>query len=85
MTTFHFYSDPGHGWLKVPRKLLHDLNIANHITPYSYQRGDYVYLEEDSDLSRFMRAWNATEKPAQIIHHTGNRTSCIRKYERYQP
>lgn len=39
-----FIQDPGHGWLKVPRKLLHELNIEHKITHYSYQRADYVYL-----------------------------------------
>jgi hypothetical protein len=45
-----FYSDSGHGWGAVKRKVLFDLGIAHKITPYSYQKGDTVYLEEDCDL-----------------------------------
>lgn len=45
-TTYHAYIDPGHGWLKVPRKELHELGIADRITPYSYERGEWVYLKK---------------------------------------
>ena len=47
--TFTFFNDPGHGWMKVPRKLLVDLGVESKISTYSYQKGDFVYLEEDSD------------------------------------
>jgi hypothetical protein len=55
---YKFYEDPGHGWLKVPRKELVELGIENEISPYSYMSGSgrMVYLEEDSDLSKFARA-----------------------------
>ena len=33
---FNFYSDSGHGWLKVPVKLLKELDIENKISEYSY-------------------------------------------------
>jgi hypothetical protein len=49
-----FCADPGHGWLKVPRKLLYQWGIAGSITSCSYQRGEYVYLEEDCDASTFL-------------------------------
>ena len=35
MKTFDFISDPGHGWLKVPHRLLAELAIADQITTYS--------------------------------------------------
>lgn len=55
---YEFYSDPGHGWLKVPRDDLVELNIEEKITPYSYMScgGRVVYLEEDCDLSTYARA-----------------------------
>jgi hypothetical protein len=53
---FYFYTDPGHGWLDVPRALLHELGIAERVSSYSYQRGDSVFLEEDCDYSLFRRA-----------------------------
>ena len=83
-TTYHAYIDPGHGWLKVPRKELHELGIADRITPYSYQRGEWVYLEEDGDLSTFANAHPRWSEVKQIAHH-GQRLSRIRGYQRYQP
>lgn len=55
------YTDPGHGWLKVTRKLLIELGIENQITAYSYQSksGKIVYLEEDADVSLFANTLKA--------------------------
>lgn len=50
--TFIKYDDPGHGWLRVPLKLVQELAIS--VSPYSYQKGRYVYLEEDLDASTFV-------------------------------
>lgn len=50
------FNDPGHGWLRVKRQLLVDLGIASQISGYSYQRGSWVYLEEDMDVGTFIRA-----------------------------
>lgn len=51
-----FYQDPGHGWLKVPMKYIKELSIENDISSYSYKLGEFVYLEEDSDVSAFINA-----------------------------
>lgn len=78
--------DPGHGWLKVPKKLLVELGIADKITPYSYMRGDYAYLEEDGDLSTFMDAMKAqrpTVKVEQRVRHADNQ-SRVRNYDSYR-
>jgi hypothetical protein len=83
-TTYHVYLDPGHGWLKVPRQELQELGIAHLITPYSYQRGEWVYLEEDGDLSTFARAhpqWDTVKR----VEHTTDHRSRIRGYLRYCP
>ena len=53
------HSDPGHGWLEVPRGLLDTLGIAADISDYSYINGDKVYLEEDCDAARFAEAMKA--------------------------
>lgn len=53
-TTYIFHSDPGHGWLAVKRAELIRLNILEKVTPYSYQNGATVYLEEDCDASLFI-------------------------------
>ncbi len=53
---YQFFEDPGHGWLRVQRQELKDLNIEHKISTFSYQEGLDVYLEEDCDLSVFANA-----------------------------
>lgn len=52
--TYIYHTDPGHGWVAVKRKELEELNLIDKISPYSYQKGKTVYLEEDGDLSIFI-------------------------------
>lgn len=85
---FNFYEDPGHGWLKVPLTLLKELQIEKEISYFSYYRKGYVYLEEDSDLSKFINAmqerkyWTFSEANIKSFHT--DRTSKIRSYESYR-
>lgn len=84
--TIQSYSDPGHGWAKVPHKLLKKLGIANSISPYSFSRGDYAYLEEDSDLTKFHQAMlDSGVTPRYVGTSSGYRSSKIRSYAHYQP
>lgn len=83
--TITVYSDPGHAWGKVKRSVLHNLGIADNITSYSYQRGEYVYLEEDCDLSTLCMALNHRNTRIKFVEKSTNRDSRIRSYERYQP
>lgn len=89
MRKYDFYSDPGHGWLKVERKELVELGIENQISGYSYQKGDFVYLEEDGDASKFMDAWekkhDAKLMNSQITYHIADRASKIRSYQPFNP
>jgi len=82
---YDFYSDPGHGWLKVSRDELKELGLTETITSFSYQRGKDVYLEEDCDASAFFKA--KQEKQGITIkfrdHYAGERVSKIRNYMRY--
>ena len=51
---FKFWSDPGHGWIEVTRKLLIELGgKMEDVTNYSYQShdGEILYLEEDCDAA----------------------------------
>ena len=84
-TVFKSYSDPGHGWVKVPKRLLHDLQIADAITPYSYMRGVFAFLEEDCDLSTFHKAMEARGvTPKYKGSCTAYARSKIRNYESYR-
>ena len=65
--------------------LLLRLGIADKITPYSYQRGDFAYLEEDRDLSLFMNTAKATGIEIKFDHYTADKSSSIRNYASYVP
>jgi hypothetical protein len=57
--TYIFHTDPGHGWLEVTRAECLRLGILDQISPYSYQYGDKVYLEEDCDAALWVEAKRA--------------------------
>lgn len=80
-----FYADPGHGWLAVKRSMLHQLGIEDRITPYSYQRGSTVYLEEDRDFSAFHHAAVAAGWEVNYLQFHTDRRSPIRSYDRFVP
>ena len=50
------HSDAGHGWYAVKRKLIEELGIQYEISGCSYEKGNTVYLEEDSDMRKFCKA-----------------------------
>lgn len=85
--TFDAIVDPGHGWLKVPCKLLCELGITKNITPYSYVKGEYAYLEEDCDLTTFMNAMRLQKSDVQIKQRTrhADNSSRVRNYPGYTP
>jgi hypothetical protein len=84
--TLNYYQDPGHGWVKVNKKVLNDLSIADDISAYSYMRGDFAYLEEDCDLSRLMAAAQAAGITVKLREYCSReRSSKIRSYEAYKP
>jgi len=81
-----YIQDPGHGWFKVKLTQLHKLGIADQISRYSYQRGEWAYLEEDCDATRLFDALKLTGQPMPKIVDKIKRDghSKIRSYERYQ-
>lgn len=81
--TVTFYSDPGHSWAKCRREVLKNLGIANKVSAYSYQRGDYVYLEEDCDYPLLVDALRQRNTRIKCVERISNNTSRIRGYERY--
>lgn len=89
MTTFTrtlaVHIDPGHGWLKVPRDLLRQLGIERKVSHCSYQRGDYVYLEEDCDAPLFIEAFKAARPGIELKFRTryAEQRSRIRSYDGY--
>lgn len=81
---FQFYADPGHGWVKVKRDLLKELGIEEKISSYSYQRGEFVYLEEDCDQSLFWQTMKDQGCEVEYVHHHTNNYSRIRSYQSFR-
>ena len=75
------YTDPQHGWAKVKRSELKALNIEEKISVYSYQRGDFVYLEEDGDLGTYIAAQREAGVEVQFNSKHSNKSSKIRSYD----
>lgn len=91
---YMFFEDAGHGWLRVPMSELENLGIAGQISTCSYQRPGYVYLEEDCDLGKFLRAKRDSDTGNWIINAVKDwwqknvkmvysEKSAIRRYEHY--
>lgn len=53
------FEDAGHAWLEVSRAELVELGIQGEISPFSYQKGGDVFLEEDCDLGVYVGALKA--------------------------
>lgn len=81
--SFDFYEDPGHGWCKVARALLLDLGILYQVSHYSYQRGDFVFLEEDGDLGLLYTALRAQGIEPKLRRHVADKRSRIRGYDSF--
>jgi hypothetical protein len=83
-TAFKAYTDAGHGWVAVKRRLLIELGILDKITRFSYQRGLTVYLEEDCDVATFVEAYkNEHGHMPTFIEGSWVDCSPIRSYENF--
>lgn len=82
--TRNFYHDPGHGWLEVKRSELRDLGLLGVITPCSYQKGPFVYLEEDCDAQTYVNALKERGQRLETIDEYQDPTP-IRNYCGYRP
>lgn len=81
--TFDFLTDPSHGWLKVPKALLVGLGIVDKITIYSYQRGDFAYLEEHRDFGTFLESARSAGFTVKRRIRYADRPSRVRQYESF--
>ena len=82
-----WYTDPGHGWLRVETLELHVLGVAGDISGYSYLHpsGKYAYLEEDCDATVFIEAYGREryEKEGIPLTDQYSERSRIRDYPSY--
>lgn len=84
MKPFKFYSDNSTGWLAVKRDLLIELGIMGQITDCSLQRGDTVYLHDDSDYSLFEAAYTARFYCRPDIMNVSGIDKNVRYYPQFQ-
>jgi hypothetical protein len=81
---FAFYSDVGHGWLRVPLDMLRELGILEQITHYSYKKDNHVFLEEDLDAHTFYNAFVEKYGYEPEIKNQHNETSFVRGLESFK-
>lgn len=84
---YDFFIDPSHGWLKVSIKELKEMEILREITDYSFIMGDFIYLEEDQDLTLFIDTKKKLN-PDFVLKTNENfseNESGIRKFKRFYP
>ena len=88
---FKFYSDPAHGWLEMPSKLVKELNMGfAQISEFSYydKKTDFVYIEQDCDLLNVKREYEKKFKqklldPDRVVHIDLDEDNFIRKLPPY--
>lgn len=88
------FSDGGHSWLGVKRSLVEKVGAFKHISRYSYQRGEMVYLEEYIDVAIFFKLFFAEKgldyiSSAQVneffdIKNSYKDTSPVRSYSPFR-
>ena len=63
------FSDPGHAWLQVPRKIMRDIYTSQpfDISSCSYWDGGFFYLEEDCDMPAFLESAEGVGLPFHIV------------------
>ena len=86
MKKYKFHYDAGHGWLEVELNELKELGIEKEISQFSYQKDDKVYLEEDCDVTVFIKAKkiNPNDFNSFIEEIDDGDYSKIRNYESYE-
>jgi len=77
------YSDSGHGWAKVKITELKKLNLLDKISSFSYVNGDYAFLEEDCDLSVYVKELQTRGIAFKFKQFSTNRSSKIRSYRSF--
>ena len=77
---YRFIEDPGHGWLEVQVSEIQRLGVGQKISRYSYLKGDRASLEEDCDLSVFMKAKEQAGEPVEMVRVYQEHTP-IRNYD----
>jgi hypothetical protein len=81
---FTYHTDAGHGWLAVREQDAGDVGLStSDFSRYSFQKANWLYLEEDCDMAKFMEAYKAKCGAfPQLANMHCNGNSSIRRYRR---
>jgi hypothetical protein len=77
-----FHSDPGHGWLEVPKQLLQEVGYAPSRCSYQSFFAETVYLEEDCDATLFSERAKEKGFNFKIVHESHSELCFIRRLSR---
>jgi len=86
--TFEYMSDPQHGWIKVKITFLASVfggSWRSFFTSFSYERGGYVYLEEDKDALTFIKRLDSLNIDYKFRERPAQQLSRIRNYSPLMP
>ena len=83
--TLKHFVDPGHGWYRVSREMLFRMDLLDKISSFSYQKGNWVYLEEDVDASIFFTRYKELfgEIQIRVTTNIADNMSSIRYYDTF--
>jgi hypothetical protein len=76
--TLKVYSDPGHAWIEVNRRDI-PLKVRRNISEYSYEKDQFVYLEEDCDAGLYIEYLKGKGFEIEYDERTTNEKSFIRQ------
>ena len=81
-----FHTDPGHGWIEVPFKLIKETDVI--LSTFSYtgfdMQGDpVVYCEEDGDANKIISALKKAGYEVTIVEKNSNYDSFVRGLPQY--
>lgn len=84
MISFTHFTDPGHGWLRVDIQSAASVGLKpSDFTKYSYRYQHWLYLEEDVDATKFLRAYTIKHGwPPRVVTRRFEQDSAIRGYPR---
>tara|TARA_R110002153_G_scaffold77271_1_gene198581 strand:+ start:357 stop:722 length:366 start_codon:yes stop_codon:yes gene_type:complete len=84
MKTFPYIQDAGHGWVRVPKAEIAKAGVEDQISVHSFQKGNNVFLEQDSDMEVFVAARTKQGLETKFAEYVNqSRPSRIRNYEAY--
>ena len=80
-----FVADAGHGYLKVPLKVLEVYGLVGKISGFSFKSKNFGFLEEDCDAPLFLKTIKeaGNEHHYKIVEKTVDGYAACRNYERF--